>query len=162
MAITTSNDTLTATCFFITSYSQGFGPVVQAFPGSRPEAGGATTSDPNKLRSCCAEQRRFVQEQRTSECFRSGHRHTKGRPRIATARASQCCGATASRTPDALTICHNLAMCGRYRLSRRKQMIEEYLNSGVTRFRWGVIERFGAMYNGYSFNISTDTSVLRV
>jgi hypothetical protein len=26
-------------------------------------------------------------------------------------------------------ICHNLPMCGRYRLSRRKQMIEEYFGS---------------------------------
>jgi len=31
--------------------------------------------------------------------------------------------------PDALTICHNLVMCGRYRLSRRKQMIEEYFGT---------------------------------
>ena len=27
------------------------------------------------------------------------------------------------------TICHNLVMCGRYRLSRRKQMIEEYFGT---------------------------------
>jgi putative SOS response-associated peptidase YedK len=33
------------------------------------------------------------------------------------------------RTPDALTICHNLLMCGRYRLSRRKQMIEDYFGT---------------------------------
>ena len=33
------------------------------------------------------------------------------------------------RTPNALTICHNLLMCGRYRLSRRKQMIEEYFGT---------------------------------
>ncbi len=40
---------------------------------------------------------------------------------------------TASRTPDALTICHNLPMWGRYRLSRRKQMIEQHFDaiSGV-------------------------------
>ncbi len=31
--------------------------------------------------------------------------------------------------PNALTICHNLSMCGRYRLSRRKQMIEEYFDT---------------------------------
>jgi putative SOS response-associated peptidase YedK len=36
---------------------------------------------------------------------------------------------TAPRTPDTLTICHNLLMCGRYRLSRRKQMIEEYFST---------------------------------
>ncbi len=26
-------------------------------------------------------------------------------------------------------ICHNLPMCGRYRLSRRKQVVEEYFDS---------------------------------
>jgi hypothetical protein len=31
--------------------------------------------------------------------------------------------------PDTPTICHNLLMCGRYRLSRRKQLIEEYFDS---------------------------------
>jgi hypothetical protein len=31
--------------------------------------------------------------------------------------------------PTAPTICHNLMMCARYRLSRRKQMIEEYFDS---------------------------------
>jgi putative SOS response-associated peptidase YedK len=36
---------------------------------------------------------------------------------------------TVPRTPDALTICHNLLMCGRYRLSRRKEMIEEYFST---------------------------------
>jgi hypothetical protein len=36
---------------------------------------------------------------------------------------------TVPRMPDALTICHNSLMCGRYRLSRRKQMIEEYFNT---------------------------------
>jgi putative SOS response-associated peptidase YedK len=35
---------------------------------------------------------------------------------------------TALRT-NAPTICHNLLMCGRYRLSRRKQMIEEYFGT---------------------------------
>src|SRR5580692_1384451 len=34
-----------------------------------------------------------------------------------------------SRTPNAPTICHNLLMCGRYRLSRRKQMVEEYFGT---------------------------------
>jgi putative SOS response-associated peptidase YedK len=33
------------------------------------------------------------------------------------------------RTPDAPTICHNLLMYGRYHLSRRKQLIEEYFAS---------------------------------
>src|ERR1700723_2951562 len=28
-----------------------------------------------------------------------------------------------------IPICHNLPMCGRYRLSRRKQLIEEYFGS---------------------------------
>jgi putative SOS response-associated peptidase YedK len=32
-------------------------------------------------------------------------------------------------TPTAPAICHNLWMCGRYRLSHRKQMIEEYFDS---------------------------------
>jgi len=30
-------------------YSQECGPVMQGFPGSRPEAGGTKTSDLNKL-----------------------------------------------------------------------------------------------------------------
>jgi putative SOS response-associated peptidase YedK len=34
-----------------------------------------------------------------------------------------------SRMPDTPTICHNRPMCGRYRLSRRKQMIEEYFGT---------------------------------
>src|SRR5579864_8057652 len=37
---TTSNDRLTARFVFMIRYSQGFGPVVQGFPGSRPEARG--------------------------------------------------------------------------------------------------------------------------
>ena len=36
---------------------------------------------------------------------------------------------TAHRTPNAPVICHNLQMCGRYRLSRRKQLVEEYFDS---------------------------------
>ena len=36
---------------------------------------------------------------------------------------------TTSCTPDVVTICHNLAMCGRYRLSRRKQLVEEYFDT---------------------------------
>ena len=34
-----------------------------------------------------------------------------------------------ANVPAAFTICHNLLMCGRYRLSRRKQIIEEYFDS---------------------------------
>jgi putative SOS response-associated peptidase YedK len=36
---------------------------------------------------------------------------------------------TAPRTQNTLTICHNLLVCGRYRLSRRKQIIEEYFGT---------------------------------
>jgi hypothetical protein len=38
--------------------------------------------------------------------------------------------------PDALTICHNLQMCGRYRLSRRKQLVEEYFDSVSGKDDW--------------------------
>jgi putative SOS response-associated peptidase YedK len=31
-----------------------------------------------------------------------------------------------------LPICHNLSMCGRYRLSRRKQIVEEYFDAAVS------------------------------
>jgi putative SOS response-associated peptidase YedK len=41
-----------------------------------------------------------------------------------------------TRTPDASTICHNLLMCGRYRLSRRKQMIEEYFSTVSSEDDW--------------------------
>jgi hypothetical protein len=36
---------------------------------------------------------------------------------------------TVLRTPHTPAICHNLLMCGRYRLSRRKQIIEEYFGT---------------------------------
>jgi hypothetical protein len=57
-----------------------------------------------------------------------------GKPRIVSScicgvAPATCPAQTAPRTPDALTICHNRLMCGRYRLSRRKQMIEEYFAS---------------------------------
>jgi putative SOS response-associated peptidase YedK len=34
------------------------------------------------------------------------------------------------------SICHNLPMCGRYRLSRRKQVIEEYFDSAPCDDDW--------------------------
>ena len=34
-----------------------------------------------------------------------------------------------SCAPDAFKLCHNLPMCGRYRLSRRKQLVEEHFGS---------------------------------
>jgi hypothetical protein len=33
---------------------------------------------------------------------------------------------------DAYPICNNLPMCGRYRLSRRKQLVEEYFDTAVS------------------------------
>src|SRR5208282_6469208 len=33
-------------------------------------------------------------------------------------------------------ICHNLPMCGRYRLSRRKQLVEEYFETGSDESEW--------------------------
>jgi putative SOS response-associated peptidase YedK len=47
-------------------------------------------------------------------------------------------GAGSNRSPrsNALTICHNLLVCGRYRLSRRKQMIEEYFGSVSSEDDW--------------------------
>src|SRR5713226_6057595 len=33
------------------------------------------------------------------------------------------------RSPKFPAVCHNLPMCGRYRLSRRKQLVEEYFDS---------------------------------
>jgi hypothetical protein len=32
-----------------------------------------------------------------------------------------------------LPICHNLPMCGRYKLSRRKQVVEEYFDAVSTK-----------------------------
>ena len=37
---------------------------------------------------------------------------------------------------NAALICHNLPMCGRYRLSRRKQVVEEYFDSVSTGEDW--------------------------
>jgi putative SOS response-associated peptidase YedK len=37
--------------------------------------------------------------------------------------------AAAAQCGNAHTICHNLPMCGRYRLSRRKQIVEEYFDT---------------------------------
>jgi len=52
-------------------------------------------------------------------------------------------------SPHAHPICHNLdTVCGRYRLSRRKQLVEEYFDSadwqdGWTRsFLWTRVVRF--------------------
>jgi putative SOS response-associated peptidase YedK len=33
-------------------------------------------------------------------------------------------------------ICHNLPMCGRYRLSRRKQLVEEYFDTASSEDDW--------------------------
>jgi hypothetical protein len=33
-------------------------------------------------------------------------------------------------------ICHNLPMCGRYRLSQRKQLVEEYFDCGSDEPDW--------------------------
>jgi putative SOS response-associated peptidase YedK len=38
--------------------------------------------------------------------------------------------------PHAHPICHNLPMCGRYRLSRRKQVLEEYFDCGSEESDW--------------------------
>jgi putative SOS response-associated peptidase YedK len=37
---------------------------------------------------------------------------------------------------SARLICHNLCMCGRYRLSRRKQVVEEYFDSVSGEEEW--------------------------
>jgi putative SOS response-associated peptidase YedK len=37
---------------------------------------------------------------------------------------------------DLKTICNNLGMCGRYRLSRRKQLIEEYFETASSDVEW--------------------------
>lgn len=38
--------------------------------------------------------------------------------------------------PPLRPICHNLPMCGRYRLSRRKQLVEEYFDAGSGEEDW--------------------------
>lgn len=43
-------------------------------------------------------------------------------------------GAVQMRT--ARPICHNLLVCGRYRLSRRKQLVEEYFDSVSDELGW--------------------------
>ena len=37
---------------------------------------------------------------------------------------------------EAATICHNFVMCGRYRLSRRKQLVEEYFEANSKEEDW--------------------------
>lgn len=48
-------------------------------------------------------------------------------------RKLKSCGATAN---VGQTICHNFGMCGRYRLSRRKQIIEEYFETASWNDDW--------------------------
>ncbi len=40
------------------------------------------------------------------------------------------------RSPKFPAVCHNLLMCGRYRLSRRKQLVEEYFDSASDEPEW--------------------------
>jgi SOS response associated peptidase (SRAP) len=69
-----------------------------------------------------------VEHRTASEWARRIHSRPKGQRSACSSLASGR-PPTAPRRPNALTICHNLPMCGRYRLSRRKQLIDEYFGT---------------------------------
>src|ERR1035438_675158 len=52
------------------------------------------------------------------------------------------CSCAARRALKTYPICHNLPMCGRYRLSRRKQLVDEYFGSAS-----GEDEEWNPRYN---------------